>query len=147
MKPTDDDWFERERLHRAAADGDLPEVERLIRSGAEISAFDDLNQSPLHYAAEQGHYKVALWLLEHGANVNAYDEKMIGETALCLAAQKDYPEMVELLLKHGADPDINGWVGLTARIRSQRRTADEGRKIAALIEKYRPTKPNPGARR
>ena len=146
MKPIDDDWFERERFHRAAADGDMPEVERLVHSGAEIGAFDDLSRTPLHYAAEQEHYKVAQWLLEHGANVNAYDEKMIGETALCLAAQKDYPEMVELLLSHGANPDINGWVGLTARVRAQRRTDDDGRKIAALIEKYRPPKPNPGAR-
>jgi len=147
MKPVDDDWFERERLHRAAADGDLPEVERLVGTGTEINAFDDLSRTPLHYAAEHEHYKVAVWLLDHGANINAYDEKMIGETALCLAAQKDYPEMVELLLKYGADPDINGWVGLTARIRAQRRKDDEGRKIAALIEKYRPPPPNPGAQR
>ncbi len=51
MNPTDDDWFERERLHRAAADGDLPEVERLVRSGAEIDVFDDSRQTPLHHAA------------------------------------------------------------------------------------------------
>ncbi|QTN21509.1 ankyrin repeat domain-containing protein [Rhizobacter sp. AJA081-3] len=147
MTNLDDDWFERERLHRAAADGDLPEVERLVSYGADINAFDDLSRTPLHYAAENEHYKVAAWLLERGAQVNANDEKMIGETALCLAAQKDYPEMVELLLKHGADPDINGWVGLTARIRAQRRKDEDGRKIAALIEQYRPPKPNPGARR
>lgn len=147
MATLDDDRFERERLHRAAADGDLSEVERLVAEGAEINAFDDLSRTPLHYAAENEHYKVTAWLLEHGAAVNAYDEKMIGETALCLAAQKHYPEMVELLLKHGADPDINGWVGLTARIRAQRRKDDDGRRIANLIEKYRPPRPNPSEQR
>lgn len=145
MKPTDDDWYERERLHFAAAEGDLMEVQQLVGSGAPVGAFDDMRQTPLHYAAEREQYQVAAWLLEHGADVNAYDEKMIGETPLCLAVQTDYPELVELLLKHGANPDIRGWVGLTARVRAQRRADEKGRKIAALIEKFCPAKPHPGS--
>ena len=145
--PIEDDWFERERLHRAAADGDMTEVAKLIAAGAAVNDFDDLCMTPLHYAVQGEHYKLAHWLLEHGASVNANDEKNIGETPLCLAAQGNYPEMVELLLVHGADPDINGWVGLTARIRAQRRTDDEGKQIAAIIERFRPSKPNPGGRR
>lgn len=141
MKPSDDDWFERERLHRAAAAGDLADVQRLVDCGAATDAFDELSRTPLHYAAENEHYKVALFLLDHGADVNAHDESRAGETALCLAAQTDYPEMVELLLRHGADPDIIGWVGLTARLRARRRSDDDGRKISAMIDKYRPEKP------
>jgi hypothetical protein len=61
---------------------------------------------------------------------------MIGETPLSLAVQGEYPEMVELLMKHGANPDIQGWVGLTARIRAKRRVDDTGRGIAAIIESF-----------
>jgi ankyrin repeat protein len=131
----------------AAADGDLPEVQRLVASGAALDAFDGENCTPLHHAAAQGHCAVALWLLENGADVNAHDEQAIGETALCLAVKAGRAEMAELLLTRGADPDIPGWVGLTARLRAQRRAGDEGRTISALIEKYRPSKAAPGTRR
>lgn len=104
----DDDGFERERLHRAAAEGDLLAVQKHALDGLPINAFDDLSRTRLHYAAEHEQYKV------------------------------------ELLLRHGADPDISGWMALTARIRAQRRTDDDGRQIAALIQQYRPGKPNPG---
>jgi len=58
LTATDDDWFERERSHRAAEDGDLQEVQRLVSSGVPVGAFDDMNRTPLHYAAEREHYKV-----------------------------------------------------------------------------------------
>ena len=104
-----------------------------------------MRHTPLHHAAELGHCTVAQWLLENGADVNAHDERMIDETALCLAAKGNSPEVVELLLRHGADPDIPGWVGLTARMRAQRRTDDTGRTIAALIDRRQPLRPKPKA--
>jgi ankyrin repeat protein len=145
--PIREDWFEFERLHRAAAEGDLAEMRRLVATGYALDAFDDMNQTPLHYAAEGEHYKAAEWLLDQGASVNAHDEEQIGETPLCLAVRRDYPEMVELFLRRGADPDIRGWMGLTARIRAHERKDEDGHKIACLIESYRPPQPNPGAKR
>jgi ankyrin repeat protein len=145
--PTDDDWFERERLHRAAAEGDMQEIAKLVAAGAAVNDFDDLCMTPLHYAVKGEHYKVALWLLERGALVNANDEAHIGETPLCVAAQGNYPEMVELLLRHGANPDISGWMGFTARVRAQRRTDEDGKEISAVIERLFPPKPNPGGNR
>jgi ankyrin repeat protein len=148
MNPADsDDWFDRERMHRAAAEGDLAEVQRLVAEGRAMGEFDDLSFTPLHYAVEGEHYKVAQWLLEQGASVNANDYERIGETPLCIASRGNYPEIVELLLQHGADPDIGGWMGLTARIRAQERKDEEGKKIAALIERQRPAKESPGKRR
>ena len=141
-----EDWFEAEQLIRAAQDGDLPLVQRLASEGFDVNLTDEIGKCALHYAVEGEHYKVVQWLLEHHANVNLHDEDMIGETALSLAAQRDYPELVELLLTHGADPDITGWMQQTARTRAHRRKDPDGVKIAALIEQYKPTKPNPGSR-
>lgn len=135
----DDAWFERERLHRAAAEGNHDEMRRLVAAGGHaLSTFDDLGRTPLHYAVEGEHYRAAEWLIQQGADVNAHDEPTIGETPLCLAVRRDYPEMVELLLTHGADPDITGWMGNTARMRAERRQDEDGKAIAALLQRYRP---------
>lgn len=139
------DSFEAERLHRAAADGDIKEMQRLIEPGYALELFDDLGRAPLHYAVEGQHYNAVEWLIEAGANVNSNDEAYIGETPLCYAAQTDFPELVELLLRHGADPDIGGWMGQSARSRAAQRRDDEGRRISALIERYKPSRQNPGA--
>lgn len=136
--PYRDDWYDAEQLHRAAQDGNLDEVTRLVREGLEINQFDDLSRTALHYAVEAEHYLVAKWLLENGADVNANDDGKIGETALSLAAQGGYPEIVELLLKHGANPDIPGWMSITARHRAQKRKDAEGSQINALLNRYRP---------
>lgn len=142
-----DDWFEAERLHRAAADGDVSQMVSLVRSGFKVNEFDDLSRTPLHYAVDGEHYLAAQWLLDNGADVNVHDEEMIGETALCFAVKGNYPEMVELLLQRGGNPDITGWMQLTARDRAQRRKDDEGRKIAEILERYRPSRPNPSGRK
>lgn len=135
----DDALFERERLHRAAAEGNRDEMHRLLAAdGHALSTFDDLGRTPLHYAVEGDHYRAAEWLIQQGAVVNAHDEPTIGETPLCLAVRRGYPEMVELLLAHGADPDITGWMGHTARMRAERRQDEDGKAIAALLQRYRP---------
>lgn len=132
-----DDWFEAERLHRAAAEGDIDEMERLVEAGYQIGMFDDLSFTPLHCAVEKEQYKAAVWLLKHGAEVNANDFDRIGETPLCIGVRGNYPEIVELLLQHGANPDINGWMGLTATIRAHDRKDEDGKNICELIELYR----------
>jgi ankyrin repeat protein len=146
MPRSREDWFEAEQLIRAAQDGDLLAVQQLAASGFDVNLMDELSKAALHYSVEGEHYKVAQWLIENGADVNLHDDEMIGETALSLAAQGDYPEIVELLLKHGADPDITGWMKQTARTRAHKRKDAEGKKIAGLIEQYKPTKLNPGDR-
>jgi ankyrin repeat protein len=54
---------EHERLHFAAQDGDLAQVERLIRAGFDINAFDSLGKTPLHWAAEGEHFEIAAFLI------------------------------------------------------------------------------------
>ena len=72
------------------------------------------------------------WLLDAGAQADAHQEGLIGETALCQASRKSCPEVVELPLKYGADPDVPGWMQKGARIRAHARTDEEGKRILAL---------------
>jgi len=143
---TDDpeDFFEVERLHCASAEGDLVEMQRLVDNGYSIELFDYLGRAPLHCAVEGQHRQAVEWLLAAGANVNSHDQAHIGETPLCHAVKSDHPEIVELLLRKGADPDIPGWMANTARSRAAKRKDAAGQKISALIERYKPSKPNPG---
>lgn len=53
---TTDDRYETEQLHRAAQDGNIDEVARLIREGFKVNKFDTLSRTPLHYAVEKEHY-------------------------------------------------------------------------------------------
>lgn len=129
-----EDWFEAERLHRAAREGDLEEISRLVTEGFDINAFDDLSRAPLHYSVEEQQYGAAQLLLSLGADANRNEEDKIGETPLSIAVQGTDPEIVVLLLKHGANPDVPGWMGQTARLRASRRSDEAGKRIAAIIE-------------
>jgi ankyrin repeat protein len=141
-----EDWFEAERLIQAAQGGDLLEAQRLSAEGFDLNLMDEIGKGALHYAVEGENYKLVTWLLDIGAKVDLHNDEIAGETALSLAARRNYPELVELLLKHGADPDVPGLMQQTARMRAHQRRDTEGLKIAALIEQYKPTPPNPCAR-
>src|SRR5579859_5358862 len=70
-----DNWYEKERLHRAAQSGDVRQIKALLEEGLAINAFDDdLSRTPLHYAAIEGHIDAVRYLLEAGADVNAHEE-------------------------------------------------------------------------
>ena len=64
----DENWFENERMHRAAAEGDVREMSRLYAAGRQLDRFDDRGRAPLHYAVEGEHYKAAEWLIQQGVS-------------------------------------------------------------------------------
>src|SRR3989338_7873432 len=52
--------------------------------------------------------------LDKGADINVINE--LGETSLVEASMNNYTDIVELLLKRGANPDFRGRGGYTALI-------------------------------
>lgn len=121
-----DDWFERERLHRAAADGDLAAVEELVRGGSPVNAFDELGKTPLHHAVLGERFAVVDYLLRHGADINAHDEGLIGNTPLAEAASSCSLKMARTLVEAGADPTIRGWMQQNAVDRAESRKRKQG---------------------
>lgn len=114
------DQKKRTPLIFAATNGHTSIVEFLISRGAEINAKDSGGQTALMYAAKRSFNETAALLLEKGAEVNVQSKKK-GITALMLAAVWDNVELVQMLLKHGADAHLTDTFGRTARILAQKK--------------------------
>jgi ankyrin repeat protein len=129
------EWFERERLHCAAQQGDVAEVQTLLNVGYQPNEFDDLGKTPLHYAAEGGHLQVIELLIASGADVNANDERVIGNTPLRQVAARCSYEVAKILIDAGADPTIPGWMQITALHDARERKSPEGLRVRELLER------------
>ena len=78
-------------------------LERLLAAGADPNAATSMGETLLMTCAGTGAVDAVATLFDRGAtNVNA-KEASYGQTALMRAAAQDNPEVVRLLLAHGAD--------------------------------------------
>ena len=103
-------------LHEAAKSGNLAEVERLIKEGADVNAKDKTGETPLHGAAETGRKDVVELLISKGANVNAaaWSGFYAGyQTPLHYAAAGGNIEIAKLLLSKGAVVSAKTNLGFT----------------------------------
>ncbi len=79
-------------------------MDLLNENGADVnSALISKNAAgwtALHFAAVNGDYNLVKYLLSQGANVNHTSDE--GSTALSLARQEKYKEIISLLKEHGA---------------------------------------------
>jgi hypothetical protein len=118
-------------LIQAAAEGRIGDVNALLASGADPSAYDDHRITGLLLASQNGFLDVVEALLRAGASVDAADDR--GMTALMLACRDGREEVVARLLAAGADPrrtDAKGNSALTLATGS--RNAD----VIELLRKY-----------
>ncbi|MDE0625570.1 MAG: ankyrin repeat domain-containing protein [Bryobacterales bacterium] len=103
-------------LHWAAIAGDLDEVQRLLNTGASVTATETLwgGERALHWGAYGGHPGVVRVLLAAGASLETRDDH--GETPLREALRTDGPGYLTLqaLLVAGADPKASSRGGWTA---------------------------------
>jgi ankyrin repeat protein len=98
-------------LHCAVAADSAPAVEEILSwSEAKLNAVGERRLTPLHLAAHLGFLRIAELLVDAGADVNAVVEEAPGvqSTVLRLAAVSDHPEIVQFLLKAGAEVDPSG---------------------------------------
>jgi ankyrin repeat protein len=124
-------------LHTAAQQGVADIIVYLLDTDlrGQINDFDSMSLTPLMWEVKEGHLEAVKLLLVAGADVNAHEEARIGNTALREAAECGSLEMVDVLLKHGADPTIPGWMQLTALDQAAQRAHDEPGPLADGILK------------
>jgi ankyrin repeat protein len=90
-------------LQWAVYNGDVAEVQRLVRAGADVSLANKYGATPMSLAAEVANTNVLKVLLEAGANADSPNPD--GQTALLAVARTGSVEAAKLLLDHGATID------------------------------------------
>ncbi len=96
----------------AAQAGNLAEVRRLLKDGADVNAALGDGTTALHHAAMRGDAEMVQVLLYAGANVRA-QTRLGGYTALHLASQRGHDAVLAELVKAGADPNQPTQTGAT----------------------------------
>ena len=99
-------------LARAAGNGDLAEVRRLLAAGAEVGeagagpeSYGGRGWAALHWAAFEGHAEVLRALLAAQADVDSADTQ--GSTPLLVAAAAAQLETVKAILGLGANQNVS----------------------------------------
>lgn len=100
-------------LMKAALNGHLDAVEKLLDKGAGVDLVDKGGYSAMMLAASNNFSKVVDLLIRHGADVNRI-ENTNGWTALIWAAKRGHKETVRVLLKHQPDQTIRDYSDTSA---------------------------------
>lgn len=146
-------WLEG-KLRNASNNGELEKVKSLLAEGADINAANKQGSTALHLAVRQGHLLILKYLLKQGADISLQDihghtplyiaifsgtsdvlkELLSDRTEFSqadlnesfrVAVQLSHVEMTVLLLKYGADVNVQDHRGYTAldTVRMSHRTA------------------------
>ena len=100
-------------LHWAVRNNDLPEIDRLIRAGADVKAANRYGITPIYLACQNGSAAAVSRLLKAGVSANATAN--YGETALMTCAHTGNVDAANVLIEAGASIDaIESWHGETA---------------------------------
>ena len=119
-------------LSIAARKGNRAASRFLISSGAQVNArADDRGTSALMDSVLGSHYDLMTDLIDAGAEVNIKSKD--GQTALVVAVGAGKADIVEALLKAGADPGIADSLGVSAK---EYATLFHNQKILCLLSAY-----------
>ena len=125
-------------------------AELLIDKGADVTTKDALDYTALILAVKFGYYDLARKIIDAFINLNPDNKKALeefinqeaqgGETALIEAINSNDIEMVKLLIKNGANPNLKNSKGFSAldiarHHRIQHPEIDETQQIIKILEK------------
>jgi ankyrin repeat protein len=99
-------------LLKAAEQGNITTVIKLLSQGANINCKDDNGNTPLMHASMYDYLAMAQLLLERGADSNCTN--MWNSSPLIYAAMRNHLAMAQLLSEHNADIYYKGYNGKTA---------------------------------
>jgi ankyrin repeat protein len=100
-------------LQWAVYEGNVAEVKRLLRAGADVSLANNYGATPMSLAAELAHTEILKVLLEVGADADSPGRD--GQTALMAVARTGNVDAAQVLLNAGATVDAREtWGGQTA---------------------------------
>lgn len=97
-------WRDKYPLHASAAEGDVQQVERLLRGGYPHSKKDSISWAPIHYATWYRSADVVKVLLDAGSSPNLTNSDLL--TPLHMAAKKGYPDVAQHLV-HASNVDLS----------------------------------------
>jgi ankyrin repeat protein len=89
-------------LYLACTNGNAAMIRLLLDAGADPNSVDATGQTALMTAASVGDLESAKVLLDRGATVDTRDRNF-QQTALMFAVRDNHPDVVRLLVEHGAD--------------------------------------------
>ena len=96
-------------LLEASRTGDAEMMDVLLRAGADPKRIHTEGETTLMAASRAGSVSAVKLLLDHGVDVNATDSYQ-HETALMWASAEDHLDVVDTLLKAGANPNLQAHV-------------------------------------
>ena len=91
-------------LFRAAHEGDVAGIERLVAEGADVNARDTSGRTPAHVAAFASEDEALRALAKAGADMNALERRAYD--IVTIAAVADDPELMALAIELGNDPGL-----------------------------------------
>ncbi len=100
------DMLKQVRIHESSAimgaiyNGNITEVDRLLKSGVSANVRNVKERTPLMLAVALGYQDIARLLMKYGADVTVRDAG--GQTALSIARRRDQADMINLLVALGA---------------------------------------------
>jgi ankyrin repeat protein len=100
-------------LFVAVEKGDSTAATNLLAKGARVDARNDRGWTPLIVAVREDYSEIVSNLVEKGADVNARSTSTNGSAVLCFAAEAGDLKVIQFLLDHGADIDIQSKDGRT----------------------------------
>ncbi|MEO8400482.1 MAG: ankyrin repeat domain-containing protein [Gammaproteobacteria bacterium] len=92
-------------LHLASRYGHVDEMDKLIKAGVDINQTSIRGETPLYLAVEARRLDATKTLIKASADVNKSNTDKDQNTSLFIAAQKGFPELVDVLLLNGAVVD------------------------------------------